>query len=366
VAAANRIHVASGFGLKVFVDRGHLVVHDGIGRKRRTVRFNRATCQLRRLVILGHSGYVTFEALRWLRDIGAAFVHIDRDGTLVTVTAAERLHESRLRRAQVLAAENDIGRRTVIGLLQLKLERQADLAERRLSILKSSIVRDRKLRISIGDAIREQAEAMRPGQTWAELRKLESIAGRYYWQTWARLPIRFEHKIRATVPEHWHTAGPRTSKVDRQWPRRAMTPVHAALNYAYSILEAECAIAAYAVGFDPSIGLMHADVRYRGGLAVDLMEPLRPVVDETVLNLFEQRDLGRGDVLETRQGICRVGEPLARELAEQTSSLRPQVAVIVEDTAAAVSRSSVSTPLTRRKHRAAVAKTAKARSATNG
>jgi CRISPR-associated endonuclease Cas1 len=359
--AADHIYVASGYGLRLYVDRGHLVVHDGIGRDRRTVRFNRATSRLRRLVVLGHTGYVTLDALRWLRDVGAAFVQIDRDGSLVTVTAAERLHESRLRRAQVLAADNEVGRQAVIELLRLKLERQAVMAEQRLSYLKSSIVRDHKHRVSIGDAIREQAAAMRPGQSWGDLRKLESIAGRYYWQTWARLPVRFERTIRCTVPEHWHVAGPRTSKVDRQWPRRAMTPVHAAINYAYSILEAECAIAAYAVGFDPSIGLMHADVRYRGGLSVDLMEPLRPVVDETVLELFEQRELARGDFLETRQGICRVGEPLARELAERTSVLRPRVAVIAEDTAAAVSRSSVSTPLTRRRHRAAVARTLKER-----
>jgi CRISPR-associated endonuclease Cas1 len=354
--AANQIYVASGYGLKVFVNRGHLVVEDGIGRDRRSVRFNRATSRLR-LVLLGRSGFISLEALLWIRDIGGAFIQIDRDGSLVTVTAAERLHESRLRRAQVLAADNEIGRCAMIGLLQLKLERQADLVERRLSHLKSMIVRDHKHRISIGDAIREQAAAMHPGQSWGELRKLESIAGRYYWQTWARLPIKFERKIRGTVPEHWHTAGPRTSKVDRQWPRRAMTPVHAGVNYGYSILEAECAIAAYAVGFDPSIGLMHADVRYRGGLAVDLMEPLRPLVDEAVLDLFEQRELGREDVLETRQGICRVGERLAREVAEKSLALRPRVALLAEDTAEAVSMSTVSTPLTRRKHRAAIART---------
>ena len=66
------------------------------------------------------------------------------------------------------------------------------------------------------------------------------------------------------------------------WPGRAITPAHAALNYTHSILKAECVIAAYAVDLDPSIGLMHAVVRSRGGLAVDLMEPepIRPLVDD--------------------------------------------------------------------------------------
>ena len=104
--AADRIHVASGYGLKLYVNRGHLVVHDGIGRQRRTVRFNRATSRLRRLVVLGHSGYVTLEALRWLRDVGAAFVHIDRDAKLVACTTGQGRDDARLRRAQALAATN--------------------------------------------------------------------------------------------------------------------------------------------------------------------------------------------------------------------------------------------------------------------
>src|SRR5262249_26268665 len=168
----------------------------------------------------------------------------------------------------------------VIDLLRVKLDRQASLVERRLSDLKTTILRDHKHQISVGDAIREQADGMQPEHSWAELRKLESIAGRYYWQTWTHFPIRYERCFSKEVPGHWHRAGPRTSKVDRQWPRRAMTPAHALLNYAYAILEAEAKLAAYGLGFDPSLGLMHADVRYRGGLALDLMEPVRPIADE--------------------------------------------------------------------------------------
>jgi CRISPR/Cas system-associated endonuclease Cas1 len=114
------------------------------------------------------------------------------------------------------------------------------------------------------------------------------------------------------VPERWHRAGARTSSIDRQWPRRAITPAHALLNYTYAVLEAEAHIAAHAVGFDPSLGLTHADVRYRGSLAIDLMEPVRPLADELVLDLLEERELRRGDVVETRRGICRLGPPLTR------------------------------------------------------
>ena len=70
------IVVAHGYGLSVRVERRHLTVEDGFGRQRRTRRFHR-TGRLRRLVLIGRSGYVTLDALRWLHDTGAAFVHVD-------------------------------------------------------------------------------------------------------------------------------------------------------------------------------------------------------------------------------------------------------------------------------------------------
>jgi len=332
------IHILDGYGIQIYVERGHLVLHDGIGRDRRTERLNRATGGLDRVVAIGHSGHVTFEALRWIKDAGAAFVQIDRDGALVSASAPERLHESRLRRAQVLAAESDLGRKAIVELLKAKIDNQADVVERRLLHLKASIVRDHKHHVPIPHAIRQQAEAMTPTLSFAELRKLESIAGRYYWQTWARVPIRFERSFEKIVPEHWHRAGPRTSKLDRQWPRRAMTPAHALLNYTYAILEAEALIAAYALGFDPSLGLMHADVRYRRSLAIDLMEPVRPIADELVLDLIERRTLCRGDAIETRRGVCRIGPRLAKELANRATELRAAVNPHVERLAEQVSQ----------------------------
>jgi CRISPR-associated protein Cas1 len=48
----------------------------------------------------------------------------------------------------------------------------------------------------------------------------------------------------------------------------------------------EATIAAQRMGFDPTIGLMHADKRYRPSLSSDLMEPVRPVADRIVLEML--------------------------------------------------------------------------------
>ena len=95
----NGVLLLSGYGIRVAVERGHLTVEDGVGSDRRTARFSRADRDLRCLVVLGHSGTVSFDALRWLTDVGAAFVQIDHDGRVIAAAGPIGLQDARLRRA---------------------------------------------------------------------------------------------------------------------------------------------------------------------------------------------------------------------------------------------------------------------------
>jgi len=79
------------------------------------------------------------------------------------------------------------------------------------------------------------------------------------------------------------------------------------------------------MGFDPTLGLMHTDTRYRPSLASDLMEPVRPVADRIGFELLRDREFSRGEVVETRQGVCRLGVGLARELGGHSIVLREAV-----------------------------------------
>jgi CRISPR/Cas system-associated endonuclease Cas1 len=102
---------------------------------------------------------------------------------------------------------------------------------------------------------------------------------------------------------------------------------------------------------------MHTDRRYRSSLASDLMEPARPAVDELVLSLLEDRHLARGDVIETREGVCRVGLPLSRELAQWGPQLRSAVAPHAELLARTLLRApDHPTPLTRSRRLAALSR----------
>jgi CRISP-associated protein Cas1 len=320
---ADGIHVASGYGLKIYVERGHLVVHDGVGRQRRTVRLSRATSGLERLVVIGHTGFVSLEALRWIRDIGASFVQVGSDGEVIAISSAERLHNTKLRRAQALAADSGLGLEAMRHLAAAKLEQQLSRAEA-MPELWPPKPNGGKGQVEVGAVIGRELEKLSTCTTLEALRASESVAGRWYWQTLARVPMRFDAKWRNAVPDHWRLAGARTSPPSGfKSSRKAATPFHALINYGYGILETEARIVLHAHGFDPGLGILHTDKRYRGSLAHDLMEPVRPVIDGFVLELIGTRALARGEVYETREGVCQLGPPLARALARLAPALRP-------------------------------------------
>src|SRR5690349_3647234 len=91
---------STGYGVRVAVERGHLVVADGVAEHRRERRYARATCRLERLVVIGYTGTITLEALRWCADVGVAYLHLDAAGRLLATSVVTGNDDARLRRAQ--------------------------------------------------------------------------------------------------------------------------------------------------------------------------------------------------------------------------------------------------------------------------
>jgi hypothetical protein len=135
-------------------------------------------------------------------------------------------------------------------------------------------------------------------------------------------------------------------------PRNAADPINALLNYGYALVESECRIAAVAVGLDPGLGISHTDKKARDSLVLDLLEPLRPVVEAHVLDLLGTRYFRANDFHETRQGACRILPPLTHELAEHLPAYARAIAPLAETVAHALAETSpgrveLRTPLTR-------------------
>src|SRR5436189_4293384 len=89
-----------GYGIRITMQAGHLQIEDGSGPERRRFRLSRVNHRLTRLVCIGDDGFVTLSALRWLTEVDASFVMLDRLGKVRVVTGPASASESSLRRAQ--------------------------------------------------------------------------------------------------------------------------------------------------------------------------------------------------------------------------------------------------------------------------
>jgi CRISPR-associated protein Cas1 len=309
--------VLTGYGLRVAVARSHLVLEDGVGEDRRVRHLSRIDRQVKRIVVIGHAGTISLDAIRWLHDVKIPLVHLDTDGHVLALVAPDGPDHPLLRRAQAQAVDSELGLRIMRDLLRQKLDGQERL------------VRD----AAWGQLALAQIQLARQNLPYAtdmtSLRGIEGGAAGAYWTAWRRVRVSFRTSEREAIPAHWLSFGPRASALTAS-PRSAVNPANAILNYLYAILEAEARLALLAVGCDPGIGIQHADQRARDSLACDVMEAVRPHVDRWLLEFLGQRQLRRRDVFELRTGQCRLMPGLAKELATTVPMWRAALEPVVQ------------------------------------
>lgn len=300
VPIRNGIISLTGYGVSISVTRGHLTVSDGVGRMRRQSRFPKGISRIKRVIVNANTGFVTFEALRWIRDANAAIVQIDYDGSVIA-QAPTRLDDARLRRAQAVAYHSPLRAQIANELLSAKIEGQ-------IAVCQSFDLWDvSELQSAIG-----KMDGSLDGALLAEAKAAEG-----YWAAWREVAVTFAR--RDFVPDHWRVFASRQSPLTLR-TRKAANPANAMLNYLYTLLEAEARIALTARGLDPGMGFFHADTANRSSLADDIMEPARPHVDAYVLNLLRSRTFSSKDFAEMRDGTCRLATSLIRELVETMPS----------------------------------------------
>lgn len=306
-----------GFGVRVRMQSGHLEIEDGSGPERRKIRLARVGHGLRRLVMIGSDGFITFEALRWLSDQSAAFTMLDRRGKVLVVTGPVYPSDARLRRAQSLALGNGTALRVSRELIRQKLEGQA------------ALVRDMLHNCTVSRAIERFQGQLSDAESIDSIRIVEAQAAKLYWQAWSNLLVCWPRKDERRTPEHWRLFGSRISPLTHS-PRLAANPPNAILNYLYAILEVEARLAIAALGLDPGLGFLHMDSRTRDSLACDLMEPVRPQADAHLLDWIIRGPLRREWFFEERDGNCRLTGSFAMQLSETALTWARAVAPFAE------------------------------------
>ena len=91
--------------------------------------------------------------------------------------------------------------------------------------------------------------------------------------------------------------------------RPPMDNVNAMLSFAYSLLANDCASALESVGLDAYVGFLHRDRPGRTGLALDIMEELRPcMADRFVLTLINNRLICGADFEKSESGAVYMAD----------------------------------------------------------
>ncbi|MDR1657633.1 MAG: CRISPR-associated endonuclease Cas1 [Deltaproteobacteria bacterium] len=105
-------------------------------------------------------------------------------------------------------------------------------------------------------------------------------------------------------PDIIHSKSLATQFLDNGRKRRPPPdPVNAALSLAYSVLTRECISALLLASLEPTIGSYHVSTPGRPALALDLMEPFRPLIsDSVVITCFNKNELTEGHFLKTSAG----------------------------------------------------------------
>jgi CRISPR-associated endonuclease Cas1 len=306
-APRNGILTLVGFGIRIAVDRGHLIVHDGIGTERYQYRMPRVGHGLKRVVVVGSDGLVTLSALKWLRDQDVTFTFLERNGRVLSVVGPSGSSDAKLRRAQAVAISNGVGLEICRTLIDAKIQGQENVLREHLNCQPTA------------DAIARFRNRLSSAESFDAIRTLEANAASSYFREWRDLPVSWPKADLQKIPDHWRFVGSRQSPLTGG-PRLAVTPAHAILNYVFALLEAETRLAISSLGLDPGLGLgLHTDTADRSSLAFDTLEPVRPQVETWLLDWIAREPLRRVDFFETATGNCRLMSPMCTKLSRTIS-----------------------------------------------
>lgn len=315
---------------------GVLVITDGPTRDRERM-FYKVPRTMSRLVILGTRGYMTFEAKRWLADAGVSWVHVESGGKRVRILdQSQGFVNATMERKQVLCAPGLPLEETGVAITRdFIVKKLAGQAWNARNLLGNDQAAD-----YIESMMNEVMSCQRdtPGDALNAIRSLEGNGAQVYWDAMKGTPV-FYKGNQPLHPSWLSFPGRKTLMYSWETNKDATDPINAALNYGYSIGENLCVAGLLQYGLSPIIGISHRDKtqdKLRDSFALDLLEVIRPWIDEKILGLFQQpvrkdwfcmMQVTRNG--RTRDGVVMVEAPfthhIIREVTGLASRLQPSL-----------------------------------------
>lgn len=232
------------------------------------------------LSVLG-SAQVSTQALHAFADRGIPVAYLSAAGRLVAMvdpldSVSAHVRKAQIRRFDTSGACIELSR----ALVSAKIRNQRKLLMRNCSELPPTIPKE----------LKREAEAA------ASADSIESIRG---------------HEGQAAAIYFRHFSGmfkvPLASEFDANGRKRRPPPdpINSCLSMAYSMLTHECTAALRLARLEPSIGAFHVSRPGRPALSLDLMEPFRPLISDSIaVSAFNRGELTEGHFHRTSAGCA--------------------------------------------------------------
>lgn len=234
-------------------------------------------------------------------EAGISLSHLTPNGRFLARVEGARSGNVLLRRTQYRAADDAVQRLTIVrGIVVAKAANQRTVLLRALRDHGDTMALP--ARAALKEAELHMGHAARRALAVTDVDGLRGIEG----EIAAAYFGVFNHLIRTDDPDFRFGGRSRRPPLDR---------INALLSFLYAMLGHDCRSALEAHGLDPQVGFLHADRPGRAGLALDLMEELRPVLaDRLALSLVNRNQLRARDFVMEEAGGVRLTESARKEV----------------------------------------------------
>jgi CRISPR-associated protein Cas1 len=234
-------------------------------------------------------------------EAGIALSFCDPNGRFQARVEGPRSGNVLLRRAQYRTADNPAARAAIVrGIVAAKAANQRTVLLRALRDHGASIPPESAAALrAAADRLSDAARRALIAPSVDTLRGLEGEAAAAYFGVFDRLIRRDEAAFR-------FRGRSRRPPLDR---------MNALLSFLYAMLGHDCRAALEAHGLDSQVGFLHADRPGRAGLALDMMEELRPVLaDRLALSLVNRGQLKADQFIVEAAGAVRLTDAARKEV----------------------------------------------------
>ena len=281
----------SGFGITIEVNKAHLTIK----QKDIVKEFEPHRIPYDSIIIDGHYGSISFEAMRWLSKHNVSLSLLNWNGNLLSETQPQETLNADLKIKQYEKYLDPESRLYIAGqIVKQKVKSSMGLI-RAFSEFYN---------IDFGTIDKEIQRA-----DYNNISSLMMYEGRIAFAYWKELSKIFNQ----LSPDFSFET---RKNLSYSWNMNASDPINALLNYGYAILESTVRKYINTIGLDTSIGYLHEIAPSKHPLVYDLQELFRYVIDYSVIEILETR-LKKSDFILTENYHIRLKPNTAKLLIEK-------------------------------------------------